>query len=80
MCVFRVRKRDALDNELADMQDALCFIQDIFSLGIRSLNEYLSIDLVHSFIYTVLINGLLPNHSVEVTRSPPLSPLRSNSR
>lgn len=80
--LIRVRKRDALDNELADLQDALCFIQDIFGLGIRSLNEYLSIDLVHGFIYTVLIGGLLPHHPLEVAMargSAPLSPLRPKS-
>ena len=50
--MHRAKKRSSGENELADIQDELCFLQDLFETGVRGLNEPLSVCVVSALCVT----------------------------
>lgn len=60
MCMcLSVRKRSSIETELCDLQDELCFVQDLLDTGLRSLNEALALHLMEHVVQAVLLPALL---------------------
>jgi hypothetical protein len=68
MCLS-VRKRSSIETELCDLQDELCFVQDLLDTGLRSLNEALALHVMEHVVQAVLLPAILDH-----TQQPPTRP------